>query len=101
MALPRDQIAAGNLKRGERVDVYVTDDDRTSLVVRGADVRSITPGSGGSLASEREMSIVIAVPSDDVVAALVHALRTGAVTVVRSTFAPQDRNDAPGDEAKG
>ena len=41
----------------------------------------------GSLTSDREISLVVAVPSGDAVAALVHALRTGDVTVVRSTFA--------------
>ena len=44
----------------------------------------------GSLTSERELTIVVAVPSGDAVAALVHALRTGEVTVVRSTFAAPD-----------
>lgn len=101
ITLPREQIAVGRLKQGERVDVYVTYDQRTSSVVRDAQVVMIATRDDGSLTSEREISIVISVPSDDVVAALVHALRTGAVTVVRSTFALGEREPAVVFEAEG
>ena len=77
----------GRLKQGERVDVFATYDDRTSSVVRGAEVVQIGADDGGSLTSGREVTLVVAVPSGDAVAAVVHALRTGDVTVVRSTFA--------------
>jgi hypothetical protein len=40
------------------------------------------------------MSIVVAVPDGATVAALVHALRTGDVTVVRSTFADASSEDS-------
>ncbi len=91
ITLPREQVAVGRLRDGERVDVFVTYEDRTSSVVRGAEVVAIAASSDGSLTSDREVSIVVTVPSGDVVAALVHALRTGDVTVVRSTFgAPDD-----------
>lgn len=90
LTLPREQVAVGRLKQGERVDVFVTVDDRTSSVVRGARVVQIDAGGDGSLTSEREVSIVVAAESGDAVAALVHALRTGDVTVVRSTFATED-----------
>ena len=46
-----------------------------------------------SLTSDREISLVVAVPSDDTVAALVHALRTGDVAVVLSTFADASSDD--------
>ncbi|MGQ0434811.1 MAG: SAF domain-containing protein [Microthrixaceae bacterium] len=102
ITLPREQIAVGRLKQGERVDVYVTDDQRTSSVVRDAEVVMIASREDGSLTSEREISIVISVPSDDAVAALVHALRPGAVTVVRSTFAgPDEREPVVVFEAEG
>ena len=61
-----------------------------SSVVRGAQVVQIGAEDDGSLTSDREISLVVAVPTGDAVAAVVHALRTGDVTVVRSTFA-----DAP------
>lgn len=87
LALPREQVAVGRLKRGERVDVFVTTDERTTSVVRGAVVVQIGSTGDGSLTSQRETSLVVSVESADSVAALVHALRTGDVTVVRSTFA--------------
>lgn len=90
ITLPREQIAVGRLKQGERVDVFVTYDERTTSVVRGAEVVQIAATTDGSLTSAREISIVVAVPSGEVIAALVHALRTGDVTVVRSTFAQPD-----------
>lgn len=90
ITVPREQLAVGRLRDGERVDVFVTYEDRTSSVVRGAAVVEIARSSDGSLTSDREVSIVVSVPSGDVVAALVHALRTGDVTVVRSTFGDPD-----------
>jgi hypothetical protein len=86
LTLPRDQVAVGRLKEGERVDVFVTYDDVTRSVVRGATVVQLSAGDEGSLTSDREVTLVVAVPDGDAVAALVHALRTGDVTVVRSTF---------------
>jgi len=93
ISLPRAQIAIGRLKVGERVDVFVTYDERTTSVVRGAQVVEIAADDGGSLTSSREVTLVVAVPSGDDVAALVHALRTGDVTVVRSTFADATANE--------
>ena len=90
LLLPREQVAVGHLKRGERVDVFVTRDDRTTSVVRGAQVVQIGSEDDGSLTSGREVSIVVAAPTGEAAAALVHALRTGDVTVVRSTFAALD-----------
>jgi Flp pilus assembly protein CpaB len=87
LLLPRQQLAVGHLKQGERVDVFVTRDDRTTSVVRGAQVVQIGTEGDGTLTSEREVSVVVAAPSGEAAAALVHALRTGDVTVVRSTFA--------------
>ena len=91
--LPRGQIAVGRLKEGERVDVFVTSDDLTRSVVRGAEVVEIDADDGGSLTSAREVTLVVAVPTGDAVAALVHALRTGEVTVVRSTFTEASGHD--------
>ena len=90
MTLPRDQVAVGRLREGERVDVYVTYDEHTSSVVRGVAVVQISTGSDRSLTSDRDVSLVVALGSAQDVVALVHALRTGDVTVVRSTFASAD-----------
>jgi hypothetical protein len=86
LRLPRAQVAVGRLAEGDRVDVYVTYDDRTSSVVRGVVVVRLSVDDDDSLTSDREIELVVAAPSGDDVAALVHALRTGDVTVVRSTF---------------
>ena len=91
--LPRGQIAVGRLKAGERVDVFVTYDDRTTSVVRGAEVVEIGADEEGSLTSDREITLVVSVPTGDAVAATVHAIRTGEVTVVRSTFADATTSD--------
>ena len=91
--LPRGQLAVGRLKEGERVDVFATSDDRTTSVVRGAVVVQLEADDAGSLTSTREVTLVVAVPSGDAVAALVHALRTGEVTVVRSTFSEASTED--------
>jgi Flp pilus assembly protein CpaB len=93
LTLPRGQIAVGRLKQGERVDVFATFDDRTTSVVRGAAVVQIGADESSSLTSSREVTVVVAVPSGDAVAAVVHALRTGEVTVVRSTFADSTAED--------
>lgn len=85
LTLPRDQVAVGRLKRGERVDVFATTDDETALVASAIPVVSIATGRDGSLTSEREVAIVVAAPTRDVVAALIHAQRTGEVTIVRTT----------------
>ncbi len=93
VTLPRQQIAVGRLKPGERVDVFVTYDERTATVVRGAEVVEIEIDGEGTLTANREIALVVAVPSGEAVAAVVHALRTGDVTVVRSTFAEATSND--------
>jgi hypothetical protein len=86
ISLPRSQIAVGRLKQGEKVDVFATYDDRTVSVVRGAQVVQIGADEGETLTSAREVTLVVAVPTGDAIVAVVHALRTGDVTVVRSTF---------------
>lgn len=90
LTLPREQVAVGRLKQGERVDVFVTREDRTTSVARAVQVVQIGSDSDASLTSERQVSLVVAAPSAEGAAALVHALRTGDVTVVRSTFARAD-----------
>jgi Flp pilus assembly protein CpaB len=102
--LPRGQIAVGRLKVGERVDVFATADGRTDSVVRGATVVQLEADDDGSLTSDREVTLVVAVPSGDAVAAVVHALRTGDVTVVRSTLdvpTAEDPTAFSDDEASG
>lgn len=94
VTLPRANVAVGRLKPGERVDVYVTRDERTTSVVRGVMVVQIVADADRPVTSERDVEIVVAVDSGEAVAALVHAMRTGEVTIVRSTFS-SERAGAP------
>lgn len=89
LTLPPEQVAVGRLRAGDRVDVFVSYDDRTSSIVQGAEVVQLSTGGDRSITSARDVQLVVAVESVDQVAALVHALRMGAVTVVRSTFAEE------------
>lgn len=99
LVLPRAHVAVSRLQRGDRVDVFATSGSRTTSIVRGALVVSAAGGQGGAIAQEREVEVVVAVPSGEVVAALVHALRTGEVTIVRSTFAePSTEEVLAGDD---
>lgn len=93
LTLPRDQVAVGRLRIGDRVDVFTTDDERTTAVVRGVPVVHLVAADGDGLVAEREVRLVVAVQADAAVAALVHALRTGEVTVVRSTLATEQAGE--------
>jgi hypothetical protein len=85
VTVPRDQLAVGRLDEGDRVDLYVTRDDVTSAVAAG--LRVVELGSQrGSLTTDREITVVLAAPSVDAVAQVVDAMRTGEITLVRSTF---------------
>lgn len=94
LTLPPEQVAVGRLRVGERVDVFVTYDEQTSSIVEGAEVVQLTLGDDSSLTRQGDISLVVSVESKELVAALVHALRTGAVTVVRSTLA-EEADDEP------
>jgi len=101
LTLPRPHLAVGALRVGDRVDVYVTDDE-TAVVAAGVEVVALSADDGGGLTREREVRLVVAVESPEAVTALVHGLRTGDVTVVRSTFAAeQPAGDATADDEAG
>lgn len=93
VTLPRDQVAVGRLRVGDRVDLFVTYEEQTAAVVRGAAVVLISLADDDALAADREVRLVVALESDEAVVALVHALRTGDVTVVRSTLAAEQAGD--------
>ncbi len=93
-AIPRANAVDGRLRSGDLVDVFVTYDERTTSVVRRVQVRSTGEADGGSITSDREITLTLAIPNEDQVVALVHAIQAGDITVVRSTFA------AEGDDAE-
>jgi Flp pilus assembly protein CpaB len=84
-ALTRDRALDGQLRSGDRVDVFATYDDRTDEVVRGAQVVGVGDGDP-SLAAGDQVTVTLALEDVDRRAALVHAVRAGEVTLVRSTL---------------
>jgi hypothetical protein len=93
LLLPRGHVAATRLQAGDRVDVFATTADRTRSVVRGALLVAAGGPTGAAIGQEREVEVVVTVPSPDDVAVVVHALRTAEVTVVRSTSAAAGSGD--------
>jgi Flp pilus assembly protein CpaB len=86
-ALPRDRALDGRLRSGDRVDVFVTYDDYTAAVVDGAAVVSVGDASGAALGPAGEVTVTLALEAAGRRAQLVHAVRVGEVTLVRSTQA--------------
>ena len=95
VTLPREQVAVGRLRVGDRVDLFVTYEEQTEAVVRGAPVVLLGAAGDDDLATSRDIRLVVALEADEAVVALVHALRTGEVTVVRSTLATERPGAAP------
>jgi len=86
-ALPRDRALDGRLRSGDRVDVFVTYDDYTAAVVDGAEVVSAADAGGSALGPAGEITVTLALEAANRRAQLVHAVRAGEVTLVRSTQA--------------
>jgi Flp pilus assembly protein CpaB len=102
--LPRDGAPAGakevsftvdpaqvnGVQVGEPVDVYVTDGTagaaRTTLVVEQAPVIRLT-GSRSAVSTGTSVVVTLALTKADDVQAVVHASRTGQITLVRSAGA--------------
>jgi Flp pilus assembly protein CpaB len=86
-ALPRDRALDGRLRSGDRVDVFVTYDDYTAAVVDGAEVVTVGDAGGSALGPASEVTVTLALEAASRRAQLVHAVRVGEVTLVRSTQA--------------
>ncbi|MGE3621156.1 MAG: SAF domain-containing protein [Acidimicrobiia bacterium] len=85
LALPRANVAADRLAPGDLVDLYATVEGTTSTMASSCTVVDLAVSADAM--SGGEVQLTIGVPGGDVVGRIVHALRTGEVTVVRSTFA--------------
>lgn len=95
-ALPRDRAVDGRLRSGDRVDVFATYDDHTAEVVQGAQVIGVAGGSeAASLAGDLDLTVTLGLEDGARRAELVHAVRAGDVTLVRSTSSGEasDRGD--------
>jgi Flp pilus assembly protein CpaB len=93
-AVPRDRALDGRLRSGDRVDVFVTYDDYTAAVVEGAEVVAVGDTST-SLGVAGDVTVTLALDAAGRRAELVHAVRAGEVTLVRSTHAVE-RPPSPG-----
>jgi Flp pilus assembly protein CpaB len=83
--LPRDRAVDGRLRSGDRIDVFVTRDDITGPVLERVQVIAITDGGGSSLVSGTDVTITIGLEDPTRRTDLIHAVRAGEVTLVRST----------------
>jgi Flp pilus assembly protein CpaB len=85
-----DSAQVNSVQVGEPVDVYVTDGTagaaRTTLVVEQAPVIRLT-GSRSAVSSSTSVVVTLALTNPDDVQAVVHASRTGQITLVRSAGA--------------
>jgi Flp pilus assembly protein CpaB len=91
-ALPTDRAVDGQLRSGDRVDVYVTYPDQTLVVAAGVQVVRVAGAAGEGFSSAGQtVTVTLGIPvSDDTtrnLTELVHAVRAGEVTLVRSTDA--------------
>ena len=84
-ALDRDRAVDGRLRSGDLVDVFATRDGRTDAVAEGLRIVAVGDDDGGSFSGSRQVTVTIALSDPAGRAALVHAVREGEVTLVRST----------------
>ena len=85
-ALSRDRAVDGQLRSGDLVDVFVTYPDQTVAV--GTGVRVIRLSGGDGFTESGQVTVTLALGADrGLAAALIHAVRVGEVTLVRSSEA--------------
>lgn len=84
-ALERDRALDGRLVSGDFVDVFVTHDDQgTSVVAERVQVVAVTDG-GSSFTSGAELTVTLALAEGTPRGDVIQAVRSGEVTLVRST----------------
>jgi Flp pilus assembly protein CpaB len=96
-ALARDQALDGRLRSGDRVDVFVTYGDHTAEVVHGARVIGVGGSDGAALGGDMPLTVTIALDDGRRRAELVHGVRAGEVTLVRSTHQAGGEDSGGGD----
>lgn len=85
-AVARDRAVDGHLRSGDRVDVFVTYPEYTTSVAEGIQVVT-ADGGGSSFADAAQVTVTLALDASARRAELIHAVRAGEVTLVRSTHA--------------
>lgn len=95
-ALARDRVVDGRLGSGDLVDVFVTGDEGTSVVAERVQVVTVTDG-GATLTSGADLTVTLALTDPAARGEVIQAVRSGEVTLVRSTHL----GTAPADGAGG
>jgi Flp pilus assembly protein CpaB len=96
-ALARDRAVDGRLRSGDRVDVFVTYGDHTAEVVHGAQVIGVGGSESAALGGDMPLTVTIALDDGRRRAELVHGVRAGEVTLVRSTHEGASAEERGGD----
>jgi Flp pilus assembly protein CpaB len=87
-SIARDRAVDGRLRSGDLVDVFVTDDERTSAVAEGMQIVDLGERDDSSFSTTGELTITVAITDPSLREALIQAVREGEVTLVRSTHLP-------------
>ena len=91
--LPRDRALDGRLQPGEWVDVFASDDQRTTEVVPHAQVVAIDQDDPGSFSSTNgELVITLGLPRADQRAGLINAVRHGEVTLTTAATPSKEQS---------
>jgi Flp pilus assembly protein CpaB len=84
-AVPLDRAVDGNLQSGDRVDVFVTYPDLTAAIARGVPV--VSAAGADAFGAPGQVTVTVDLDAAQPQAQLIHAVRAGEVTLVRSTQA--------------
>jgi hypothetical protein len=79
-----DRAVDGRLRSGDLVDVFVTRDGATTAVAEGVQIVEAVEHDG-SFGSDGELTITVTIADPALRGPLIHAVREGEVTLVRST----------------
>lgn len=85
-SIARDRAVDGRLRAGDLVDVFVTDDERTTAVAEGIQIVDVGERGDGSFSTTGELTVTVAITDPSLREALIQAVRVGEVTLVRSTY---------------
>lgn len=89
-AVPRARALLGGLVAGDRVDVLVSGEDGTAVLVQRALVLDASSAQGDALLAGDEVVITLALGEGDEALAVAHGAATGELTVLRSTRAADE-----------
>lgn len=100
--IERDHAVGGTLRPGDLVDVLATfgtgEAARTTVLVRRAVVSGHEQATKGAVGSTGSLTVTLALPDEETVVAVTHAVEVGTVTLVRSTASDPTR-DRPAPDA--